>query len=864
MSRPSKKISVYRLKDSCRSIDFGGDWKFHLGDDVPLAHSVQYDDSSWHSISLPHDFSIEQDFSDKVKGEVGHLPGGVGFYRKAFILPAEFAGKHISIDFGGVYMDSYTYLNGEFIGNYPNGYMPFSYDISDKLNCDGVTKNVIAVKAACVATAEDVSSRWYSGAGIYRDVLLTVTGKVYVPQYGTTVTTPNIEAEYQKDGIVKVNVKTSVKNSCNKAASVKVRHSIIDYRDGNLSGTAGMTEETEVEPGQTLDFVNELTADHPLLWSVRDPNLYLMRTEVVADGEVVDRYDSRFGFRWFSFNNKKGFSLNGERLKLHGVCMHHDQGALGAVANEAAISRQIRIMKEMGANSIRVTHNPAAENLLKQCDEQGVLVIEEAFDTWYGGKRAYDYSRFFGKACTHTGALGGTTWAQFDLQQMVRRGINYPSIIMWSLGNEIGETDDESGKGLDTVKKLIQWTKEIDASRPATMGIDAFNYTAAADCDKRGFIDVANELDVVGINYAVRSDGSANYDGYHEKFPDWIIYGSETSSSLSSRGYYSDPYKLENAQFIDEYQVSSYDNYVPGHGAPATPAWIVDRNREWVCGQFIWTGFDYIGEPSPFSFEASGIPKNSYFGIVDTAGFKKDDYYLYQSQWLDVAVNPMVHIMPHWNFECNHLRDKVTVDGKIPVRVYSNAPKVELFVDDASLGEKRFAAKTTDYGKAYQQQSDTSDRLYLEWKLAYGYKPGQKIVAKAKSMDGRVIACDTVVTAGETAGIRLSADRQIICADGKDLCYITVEVTDSKGNIMPTAMNDIRFSLSGQGEIVGVDNGNSASWERYKDTNGIYKRKAFNGKALVIVQSATEGGSFSLEASGEGIGSKTITVYTEN
>ncbi len=822
-------------------------WKFHLGP-LPNAYEKDFDDTSWRILDLPHDYSIEQNFTHEVRGEVGHLPGGTGWYRKNFILQKKFAGKKIWIDFDGVYMDSNVFINGTFLGNYPNGYMPFSYDLTDYVICDGKTENVIAVQTTCIAQQDTSSSRWYSGAGIYRDVHLRISGPVYIPQYGVSITTPNIEEEYQNKA-VKMNIQVTVKNESNAAISICVQNSF----SGNVNNTIPYL----IQSGEDKIIKNQIAIKDPILWSIDNPHLYQIKTEILQDGKQIDVVNTRYGFRWFRFDKNTGFSLNGKYIKLHGVCMHHDQGALGSVANETAIGRQIRILKDMGANAIRVTHNPAANVLLKQCDEQGMLVIEEAFDTWYDGKKTFDYNRFFEKPCTHPAVKEQITWAQFDIQQMVRRGKNYPSIIMWSIGNEISVTDTE--KGYHTAKNLIKWIKQIDTTRPVTMGEDKFRDADPNDHTilDRWFLKVANELDVVGINC-----GADNYDKYRELFPNWILYGSETSSSLKSRGYYADPEKITGAQDADLYQLSSYDNCSVSWGDTATKTWILDRDRQWIAGQFIWTGFDYIGEPSPFSHEADGIPKSSYFGIIDTAGFAKDDYYLYQSQWLDSKTKPMIHIFPHWNWENEDLRKKVTIAGKIPVRVYTNAPIAELFVNDISQGEKRFTRKQTNFGTWTQQQAIDNDRLYLEWPLPFTYRPGTKIRAVAKDENGHILVEDTIVTAGKPANIRLQADHKVIYANNRDLAYITVDITDNKGNFMPTATNKLTFTLHGKGKIVGVDNGDATSWERYQYLDGVWKRKAFNGKALIITKATHTPGFFTVTVSGQGLQSNAITIQS--
>lgn len=853
------------LTETARSMDFNEDWSFALnptGTDSALS-AAGFDDSQWRGLSLPHDWSIEQDFTNQVSSEIGHLPGGTGWYRKSFTLPAELDGKRINIDFDGVYMDSHIWVNGEKVGNYPNGYLPFSFDITDYVTCDGKTENVIAVKVTNITGANNISnqsSRWYSGSGIYRDVHMTVTDPVHVAQYGTAIYTPYIATE-ASSGNITVNVTTTVENETDAEASVQVRSTILNYADGSQFQEPVTSDAVTITAGGKADVAQTMTAVNPKLWSTDSPNLYKMKTEVLVNGAVTDTYETRFGFTWSEFFTVTeaeilgyAFALNGEGMKLNGVCMHHDQGALGAVDNADAIERQMRIMKEMGVNAIRVTHNPASPDLMRICDELGLMVIEEAFDTWYGGKKNYDYHRFFEQACTYPGVDSSTTWAQFDLQQMIRCDRNSPSIIAWSLGNEIGETSSQ--KGLTTVQNLVSWAKEIDTTHPVTMGEDKFRMNRGTDSD--WFIKVADCLDVVGMNYA-----EDNYDYYKSLRPNWKIYGSETSSAIKSRGYYSDPGKNAGAQYINGVQLSSYDNLAVGWGKTATNSWIPDRDREWIGGQFIWTGFDYIGEPTPFNQSYDAKSKSSYFGIVDTAGFPKDDYYLYQSQWLDVETDPMVHIFPHWNWEDESLRNLVTTNGTIPVRVYSNAPTVELVVTRPDGTESERSEKSFyTLANGYQQQSENSNRLYLQWDLEWNYAVGTTITAYAKNDAGEIIATDTVVTAGNPAQIGLTADKSVIDADGYSLSYITVEIQDADGNVMPTAMNEVNFRISGNGTIVGVDNGDPASWERYKDTNGQWKRSAFNGKAVVIVQSTKEAGSFTLTAQSAGLTSDSVTVYT--
>ncbi|MEG1002767.1 MAG: Ig-like domain-containing protein [Clostridium sp.] len=825
-------VSKVLSEESERSILFNDGWTFNLGD-VQGAKDKDFNDDSWRNLTLPHDWSIELDFNKNSPSthEGGYLDGGIGWYRKSFVLPKSMEGKEISIDFDGVYMDSYVYVNGLEVGNHPYGYTPFSFDISDNLVCDGVTENVIAVKV----NNKQPSSRWYSGSGIYRDVRMTVTEKVHVDKYGTFVTTPNLQEEYKK-GKALVNVKTDILNEEKEDKNVKVTSTIYDGEGKNV-GEVSSTE--VVSKSGKKEFSHDVEVKNPKLWSTENGYMYNVVTTVTIDDKVVDEYKSDFGIRWFEFTDDNGFFLNGKQMKLEGVCMHHDQGALGAVSNEASIERQVKKLKEMGVNSIRVTHNPASQQLIDICNREGILLIEEAFDTWYDGKKSQDYGRFFEKKSIH----GDMTWAEFDIKQMVNRGKNAPSIIMWSLGNEIWETNQ--AKAVQTTKDLNKWVKEIDNTRPTTMGEDKFRMGSGQGSHEA----VADIIDVVGFNYA-----EDNYESLRAKHPDWKIYGSENSSATRSRGVYDHPEKKLQMHTHADKQQSSYDNDYVGWGKTAEEAWKRDRDREYIAGEYIWTGFDYIGEPTPYynSFPS----KSSYFGAIDTAGFEKDIFYFYQSQWSE---KPMVHLLPHWNFEND---DSIKVDGdKILVYAYTNANSVDLYLNEDVNSDELGKLVATDtyevtnagYNGKYKETED--GKLHLEFKVPY--KPG-KLTAVAKDSKGKEIARDVVKTANEAKGIKLTADKQVLKADGYDLSFVTVDVVDENGTMVPTADNLINFDISGNGKIVGVDNGNAASVERYKDN----KRKAFNGKALVIVQSDKNAGPFTLTASSQGLSSSSMSGFS--
>lgn len=820
---PSMDVSE-ATSSTDRKIPFNDDWRFQreTNGSIAGAQAPGFDDSGWRELQLPHDWSIELDFNPNslATHEGGFLDGGIGWYRKTFTLPESMEGKSISIDFDGVYMNSSTYLNGQLLGTYPYGYNAFSYDISELVYTDG-RENVIAVKV----NNTQPSSRWYSGSGIYRNVYLTVANPLHVARYGTFVTTPNLEEAYA-EGRADVNIQTKVTNASGQSAEVKVRSIIYDAAGAEVASVE--SEVQTVGADSVTDFEDNTVIPNPTLWSIDQPYRYTLVSEVIDQGQVVDTYETRFGARYFEFDNNEGFSLNGEYMKLHGVSMHHDLGALGAAVNTRAVERQMQIMKDMGVNAIRSTHNPTSPELIEVANELGLLIIEEAFDAWKVSKKAYDYARFFSVWSDRY----QSTWAEHDIKEMVDRGKNEPSIIMWSLGNEI--YDATSASGGPTAVQLNQWVKEIDTTRPTTIGQNAIRgdgvNVALPSANVKAVMDA---VDVVGLNYAEN-----NYAGYHQTYPNWIMYGSETSSATRSRGVYTHPYEYNRMRTYADYQQSSYDNDAVGWGNTAEVSWKSDRDLKHIAGQFIWTGFDYIGEPTPYynSYPA----KSSYFGAVDTAGFPKDIFYYYQSQWKD---EPMVHLLPHWNW---------TEGTSVRVLAYTNAHKVELFLNGKSLGERSYVNKTTSFGVPYKETAE--GKTYLEW--AVPFEAGT-MEAVAKDEAGNVIARDQVVTAGAAAAVRLTADRHVLTADGEDLSFITAEIVDSEGNMVPTADQLIQFTLSGGGEIAGVDNGNAASVERFKDT----KRKAFNGKALAIIRSDEAAGELMISAKVSGLLGDSVKVY---
>ena len=845
--KPATNDEVKQLIED-RKVEFNQNWHFKLNANAKDAVKPDADVSSWKKLDLPHDWSIYNDFDhdSPAQNEGGQLNGGDAWYRKTFKLDEEDLNKNVRITFDGVYMDSQVYVNGQLVGHYPNGYNQFSYDITDYLHKDG-RENVVAVHAI----NKQPSSRWYSGSGIYRDVTLQVTDKVHTEKNGTTILTPDLEK--QQNGKVDTHVTSKIVNTDDKDHEILAEYQIIE-RNGQAVTDLVRTASQVLKAHQSASLNAILQVDKPKLWTVNSdkPALYELVTRVYRDGQLVDAKKDLFGYRYYNWTPNEGFSLNGERIKFHGVSLHHDHGALGAEENYKAEYRRLKQMKDMGVNSIRTTHNPASEQTLQIAAELGLLVQEEAFDTWYGGKKQYDYGRFFDKDATHPDAKKGEKWSDFDLRTMVERGKNNPAIVMWSIGNEIGEADGKP-RSLATVKRLVQVIKAVDKTRYVTMGADKFRFgDGSGDHEK-----IANELDAVGFNYS-----EDNYKKLRAKHPNWLIYGSETSSATRTRGSYFRPERelVHSNQAYRNYEQSDYGNDRVGWGKTATASWTFDRDNAGYAGQFIWTGTDYIGEPTPWHNQNHTPVKSSYFGIVDTAGIPKNDYYLYQSQWVSAEKKPMVHLLPHWNWENPTLKENVAdADGNIPVRAYSNAASVELFLNGNTLGKKTFTKKQTSDGRTYQEGANANE-LYLEWKVAF---EAGTLEAVARDEAGNIVARDKIVTAGEPAGVRLVKEENAIAADGKDLTYIYYEIVDSKGNVVPTANNLVRFQLHGQGQIVGVDNGEQASRERYKEqADGSWIRKAFNGKGVVIVKSTEQAGKFTLTAHSDFLKSGQTTIFT--
>lgn len=865
-------VSVDESLSKARSNLFNEGWKFYLGD-PGTAQNVDFNDNAWKSISIPHDFSISQDFTDSGEAESGFLPGGTGWYRKKFTLPKEQNGKSIVLNFDGVYNDAYVYVNGTMIGEHHYGYTPFSFDIGGLLVCDGVTENVIAVKAV----NQIPSSRWYSGSGIFRDVTLIITDPIHVDVNGTAVTTPDIQS-----GSGTVRVKTDIQNSGKNSASVTVTNTVYNAEHEAVSNSVSQTLTLNANANASVDTQSRLSVSQPKLWSLENPALYYVRTELSVGGQTVDSYDSEFGFRWYEFDSASGFRLNGKNLKLNGVCMHHDQGALGSAAHYDAMHRQVSILKDMGVNAIRITHNPSSQKFIEICDALGILVIEEFFDGWNVAKNgnSYDFSRYFTQIIPSQNGLIGKgssmTWAEFALKSTVRRDRNHPSLILWSLGNEIQEGASTSPQFPKIAQNLIQWTREEDPSRLVTNGDNTRggNSTLTQIALEINKTENGEKIGIPGFNYASSSELASLAREYG------CILSSETASAVNSRGIYCSMASQGNAD--GKYHLTSYDTSAVGWGKTAHDSIWDTMQYDNVAGQFVWTGFDYIGEPTPWNGTGPGsrtgsgpIPNSSYFGIVETSGFPKDSYYLYRSQWNQKS--DTLHLVTAWDG-----KNMVNDNGRTPVVIYSSAPRVELYRNNQKIGTAVRTEHTTKAGYSYYtyaaSSSDASvctainasgsESLYASFYVSFADG-----TISARAYDGNTEITDlcagtsSVTTPGSASLISVSADKKEICADGTTLSYITADITDSQENPITTAANDIRFSLTGEGEIVGVDNGDQATVEKYQQasvlTSGTSAHiKAYAGKALVIVRSTKTAGSFTLKAEASGLSPASVTITT--
>jgi beta-galactosidase len=774
--------------------NFNAGWKFNLGD-ATAASAKSFDDKAWRSLDLPHDWSIEGAFdkNNPATAGGGALPGGIGWYRKQFTVPASSKGKYVAINFDGVYRNSEVWINGHFLGKRPNGYISFRYVLTPYLNYGGL--NTIAVR---VDNSRQPNSRWYSGSGIYRDVKLLTLNPTHVAQWGTYVTTPEVTASR---AVVKL--QTELQSLVNKQVQAVLSVDIVDAENQVVaSSSQALKLRGNMTSSKTLEVQN------PKLWSTDQPYQYTVRTRVLVNKQVVDQYTTPLGIRTFSFDANQGFALNGKSMKIRGVCNHHDLGALGTAFNVRAAERQLEILKSMGCNAIRTSHNPPASALLDLCDRMGFIVMDEAFDMWAQKKSPFDYH------------LDWAKWHKQDLSDQIRRDRNHPCVFIWSVGNEIPEQGGKAGDttGRVIVRELAAIVRSLDTSRPIT--------TANNNVETSNNLIKANAVDLIGFNYH-----HENWKDFHKNFPGKKLIATETTSALQTRGSYDQPADSMRIWPIswdkpfttgnEDLSCSAYDNCYTPWGSSHEQTLKAFTNDPAVSGMFVWTGFDYLGEPTPYTWPA----RSSYFGIMDLAGFPKDVYYMYKSVWTN---EPVLHIFPHWNWKVGQTIDVLAY--------YSQADEVELYLNGKSLGKRT------------KQGQD----LKVSWKVPY--QPGELKAISRKA--GKTVLEQEIHTAGQAAKLILSADRNQIKADGNDLSFVTVKVVDKDGNLIPDAANRIDFSLVGNGTITGVDNGSQVSHESFKANY----RKAFNGLALVIVKAGKTGSTLQLRASSTGLQDASIEI----
>lgn len=768
------------------------------GGNFPFVQN-NYNDNFWEVVNLPHDWAIKGPFQEgpnpEVGGGMGRLPvNGVAWYRRKLDIPASDAGKSIFLDIDGAMSYAIVWLNGNLVGGWPYGYNSFRLDLTPYVKPGG--ENQLAIRI----DNPNYSARWYPGAGLYRNIWLTKTSPIHVAQYGTFVTTKDISKESAT-----VQLSVSVDNDSKTVAVIEVSTQVfaLDAK-GNKSGKAigsYSTMKTKVMTAKSIKLEGSLTIKNPKLWGpppTQTPNLYLAETTITEKGKIIDTYETRFGIRSLEFNPDKGLFVNGEHIQIRGVNQHHDLGALGAAFNIRAAERQLEILREMGCNAIRTSHNPPAPELLELTDRMGFLVVDEFFDSWERKKTPHDFHLIF------------PDWSEPDTRAFIRRDRNCPSVMMWSFGNEVGE-QYTAEEGATIGKRLYDMIRDEDPTRPTTC---AMNY-AKPD------MELPKVPDVIGLNYqgegirqspefegTERIRTSPQYDAFHAKFPNKLIVSLETASAFSSRGIYLFPVSKEISAPVRDgrggdskiCQVSSYELHAVDFGSSVDKVFGSLEQHPYVAGEFVWNGFDYIGEPTPY-YEA----RSSYSGMIDLAGFKKDRFYLYQSHWRPDL--PMVHILPHWNWP-----ERV---GQItPVHVFTSGDEAELFLNGKSLGKK----KKGEY------------EYRLRWDDVV-YEPGELKVIAYKY--GKKWGVEVVKTTDKPSKLIATADRSAINSDGKDLSFITVQISDKDGQMVPRTNNPIEFSIEGPGEIVATDNGDSYNMESFAS----HKRDAFNGLALVIVRS---------------------------
>ena len=765
------------------------------GENIAYVKS-DFDDSEWRHLNLPHDWAIEGPFNIDYNGSTGKLPyWGIRWYRKTLELSQDDAGKQIYLDIDGAMSYASVWCNGQYVGGWPYGYASFRLDLTPYIKAG--QKNVLAIRL----DNPDDTSRWYPGSGIYRNVWLVKTSPVHVEQWGTFVRNQQVDSE-----IAVMEMGVNIENHAGKDVQVKLQTSVyLQGKDGRPVGeevTQSMTKDIAIKKDSWSSARFQFKVDKPKLWDIDTPNCYVAVSRVFMDGKEMDSYETPFGIRTIEFTHDQGFMLNGQKVAIKGVCMHHDLGALGAAFNEVAAERQLRIMKEMGANAIRTSHNPPAPELVALCDRMGLMMQLELADTWQKGKRKNDYNLLF------------DDWSEADMRSLVRHYRNHPSVIMWSIGNEM--PDQTTDQGVIIARNLTAYCHDEDTTRPTSLG-----------CNKRDavFRDIVNQVDIFGLNYFHKT-----YPVFKEQNPTRRYHASETSSATSSRGEYFFPVTTDVNDSRSGFQLSSYDMITIGWGCAPEVQFKMNEEYSFMSGEFVWTGFDYLGEPTPYNKDLTNLlnfsdpnelekarkeleelgkiktpSRSSYFGIVDLCGFPKDRYYNYKSYWRPDV--PTVHILPHWNWQ-----ERI---GEItPVHIYTSGDAVELFLNGKSLGRRE---KVHSY-----------DRLTWD---DVRYEPGSLRAIAYKN--GQKWAEELVETTGKPAALQVTAEKTELKNDGTDLSFIRVAVVDSQGRVVPRSKNHLKFSVTGPAEIIATDNGDATSLLPFQ----LSERDAYNGLALVILRS---------------------------
>ena len=803
---------------SRKTFDFG--WKF-LQSDATGAQMPAFADATWRGVDLPHDWSIEGPVDENApsSGNGAYLPTGIGWYRKRFRVSAADRGRVVLLEFDAVYQNSEVWINGQYLGLRPYGFVPFAYELTPYLKFD--TENVVAVK---VDNSSQTNCRWYSGAGIYRHTWLLKTNALRVAHWGAFVTCPSVSK-----ASATVEVKTRIANGRKAAAQCTLTTELVD-KDGKAVATHESSQSIAAQ-GE-YEFVQQVTVDKPSLWSTANPYLYSVRSTVHESGQAVDVYTTPIGIREAVFDAKRGFLLNGEHIKLNGACLHQEAGCVGSAVPEAMWVRRLSLLKEMGCNAIRTSHNPYAEEFLDLCDRMGFLVMNEAFDEWKSpkGQMKNGYHLYFDE------------WYERDLLNFIHRDRNHPSVVLWSAGNEVPDQNDPEGP--DTLRKLLRVFHTEDPTRPVTVACD---HIASEPTAVRP--EFLAQLDVVGYNYVDRWRERAQlyYSIDHDAFPQRPVIGTESGGMGGVRGEYrglfpEPPVPAGGAQTPARPMMGMMGGGA-GRAIDTEQLWKFVGAYDYVSGDFMWTGIDYLGE-------ARWPAKASSSGVIDTCGFRKDGFYFYQSQW---TAKPMLHLLPHWTWKGR--------EGQfIPVTCYTNCDTVELFINGRPVGVRGYEfpryGMQDRYGNvaARGRAPRTTADLHLSWDVPY--EPG---TLKAVGTKDGVSVTVEVSTTGEPSAIRLSADRTEISADRRDVAHIMVEVIDEQGRVVPLAENEITFDVQGEGKLIGVDNGNPQSHDSYK----VSHCTAFNGLCLAVVQSTAKPGSVRIAASSPSLQPATLTVATK-